>query len=816
MRAFTPVFGLSIYSTTAVLCAFMTGLGTGSALAPHLIRGRRRRSWIVYAGLELGIGLGAILIPHTLAPITDLYVAVSQSSAYAAWTGVVRFLGAFVVMLLPTFFMGLTLPALIHAAGARTTGRSDTTGLLYGLNTVGAAVGCIVVGFVLMQRFGISGTTHLTAALNFVIAAAVLLRTAVFARSIEPETAEKLPSAAECGAAEPVPMQKAPLLLLYFLTGVVSFGFELCWLRILVFYLQSSTHSFSIMLAVHLAGLGLGSLYFARVLYSRLAAAGSGAFRASSGLKAFLVLQLLVALFGMSTLHIANDLVPVWANLIQAFGADSWWMINVQKAVISGLLIFPAALLMGMVFPLLAAIRRAEGTDAHAAVGELYAANTAGAVAGSLLTGFVLFDLIGIQNTLTALSLLSAVVGLAAGGRLFLQDRRTSLFAGILAVMVVGLFAATPPRMLIQQFERRVGKVLFYRESAADITFAYERRSNDETYRALAFHDGRGTSNTRHSANYVNRLLAYSTMAIKPDAKRVLVISFGCGNTASAYLRFPIERLDVVDISPGAFEAADYFPTNLGVIHDPRLHTHVEDGRNFLLKSSEQYDIIELELPTLHTDGVVFLYTREFYEIAAARLAPGGLLSQWIDVLQTQREPSYTLINTMRQRFPEATVWASHWAWWVNAVKDGGPIRVDAARMLPLFGLPAVEQDMARINSSVPDLLARLVASPSVLAETVASSGVITDDHTALDYLVPQLQSPHAFGGGIAYYTSPLAGLFLGRWQAQHLMSQGYLEFIPFYADRYDAQVERSLREVVVGFPEETLTQVQTRAALSQ
>ena len=239
------------------------------------------------------------------------------------------------------------------------------------------------------------------------------------------------------------------------------------------------------------------------------------------------------------------------------------------------------------------------------------------------------------------MSLLIALCALGGTGRRFQAG------AAALAAVAVLLWIVTPPRMLIRQFEHYLGKVLFYEESASDITFVYERSEGGETYRALAFHDGRGTSSTQPVVNYVNRLLAYSSMALKPDAKRVLVISFGCGNTASAFLRFPIERLDVVDVSTGAFQAAPYFATNLGVLGDPRMHTHVEDGRNFLLRSRDTYDIIELELPTLHTDGVVFLYTSEFYRIAAPRLAPDGLLSQWIDVLQTQREPSYQLVGTM-------------------------------------------------------------------------------------------------------------------------------------------------------------------------
>jgi hypothetical protein len=181
---------------------------------------------------------------------------------------------------------------------------------------------------------------------------------------------------------------------------------------------------------------------------------------------------------------------------------------------------------------------------------------------------------------------------------------------------------------------------------------------------------------------------------------------------------------------------------------------------------------------------VVFLYTSEFYRIAAARLAQGGLLSQWIDVLQTQREPSFQLIQTMLQEFPNATLWAAKWAWWVNGTRGGAPLRVDGERVRALFSTPEVEADMRRVGTSLADVLGHLVASPQVLAATVAGRPLVTDDRTRLDYLVPQLPTPYAFGGGIGYYTSPLSDLFFKTWQREHRGGGESSEFVPFYDAR--------------------------------
>ena len=790
-RAFTPVFGLTVYATTTVLCAFMTGLGIGSALAPRLVERNRHRIWRLYALLEAGIGICALLIPRGLSAIAGLYGSVGQAVPVSGAAGMVRFLASLLILAPPTILMGITLPAMVCALRGERGGAR--VGLLYGLNTVGAAFGCLLVGFVLMERCGIQRTSALTAAMNLLLAGAALL----VSRVHRPEGAGPEPAPFAAGA-----LSQPLLYCLYFLIGVVAFGLELCWLRLLVFYLQASAHSFAILLAVHLSGLGLGALVYARLLARRLRSP-------VAALRTFVVIELMVGLLGAGTLHVSGKLAAAWAMLIRLVGADGWWLINAEKAAVAALLVFPTAVLMGVIFPLLAGLCEARGISSHAATGRLYAVNTAGAVVGSLLTGFVLFDLLGIQRTITLFSALSLLIALSALGG---TGRRFQAAAVGLAAMAVVVWVATPPRMLIRQFEHYVGKVLFYRESASDITFVYERRERGATYRALAFHDGRGTSSTQPVVNYVNRLLAYSSMALKPDAKRVLVISFGCGNTASTFLRFPIERLDVVDISAGAFQAAPYFATNLDVLRDPRVHTHVEDGRNFLLRSGEAYDIIELELPTLHTDGVVFLYTSEFYRIAAARLAPGGLLSQWIDVLQTQREPSFQLIQTMLQEFPNATLWAAKWAWWVNGTRGGAPLRVDGERVRALFSTPEVEADMRRVGTSLADVLGHLVASPHVLAATVAGRPLVTDDRTRLDYLVPQLPTPYAFGGGIGYYTSPLSDLFFKTWQREHRDEGGSSEFVPFYDGSGEENLARSLEETLSDLPEVLRSEVRSVA----
>ncbi len=807
MRLFTPVFGLSVYASTAVLCAFMGGLGLGSHLAPRILAAWRRSPWLLYAGLELGIGLGALALPAAIAPITQAYVAASGLDAAGLFTGLVRFSLSFAAMAVPTFFMGVTLPALAHACRhdfGEEPLRAERIGVLYGLNTLGGAIGCLLVGFLLLPALGTRTTVAATAAVNGIVAVLAATRAARGGTGRAPEPA---PTGTRA-AAPPTPapdVEAVPsatfLLGVYAAVGAISFGFELSWFRILIFYLQSAAHSFSLMLTLFLLGVGLGSLLYSRWLEPRLAGPRDAA-------AALAVAQLGIAACGALTLPVYAGLPGVWELLLAWLGAGSWQVIVFQKAIVSSLVILPPTLLMGLSFPLLARLYKARGATDARALARLYAANTFGALAGSLATGFLLFDAIGVQATLTLLSLASVATGLAFGGRALARSRPRLALAGGLVALVLAVQAATPQRMLLANFERYQGAISFYREAAADITFVYEVEGD----LWLGFSDGRGTSSTSAENDYLNRMSAYEAMVLRPDARNVLVISMGCGNTASAFTAFPIERLDIVDISSGPFEAAGLFHTNRSVLDDPRVHVTVEDGRNFLLKTPRKYDVIELELPSLHTDGVAFLYTREFYEIARAHLTEGGVISQWIDAFQTRRQPSYRLVSTMREVFPEVSVWANRWSWWILGVNGGPPGAPDYERVRAVFETASVREDMARVGTDLEDILASLVGYGEALDRALGSAAPITDDRTWIDFELPKLPTPGSLGGGVAYYNAPLRKLFEEQWKSRGGIRQAGL--VPFHgggAERHDDLVDRSLREFARGYPAALLERVAAR-----
>ncbi len=803
MRVFTPVFGLSIYATTAVLCAFMAGLGLGSVIAPRVIALWGRSVWVLYALLEVGIGVGALAIPYSVEPITRAYVAAAGMDSGEMVTGLVRFALSFSVMVIPTFFMGLTLPVLVHACRALVAEdpvTSKRVGVLYGLNTVGAAAGCMLVGFVLLYELGVRGTIHATVTINFALAGLVIILYGRRAPSVEPAPI----GAGVSAPADPRnPFPAGLILLLYGVIGFTSFGYELSWFRLLVFYLQSATYSFSAMLTVFLVGVGLGSTFFSHVVEPRLRRS-----RAREMGFVLAIVQALVALFGVATIPLFVHLQEVWGVLLRLTGAESWLVISLQKFAIAGVLIFPPTFLMGVTFPLVARLYKARKHADATTVGMLYGANTLGAVAGTLTTGFVLFDLLGVQRTLITLSTLNLAVAAVLVAPALRSSRLPRVAFAVVSISVIALALVTPPRMLVERFARASGgEIVFYSESASDIMYVVER---PDGHRQLHFNDGRGTSATLWEPNYVNRLLAYSAMVMNPDAKDVLVISMGVGNTAAAFTKFDIDRLDIVDISEGPFIAAGYFFTNDGVLDDPRVQTYVEDGRNFLLKNSRKYDVIQIELPSIHADGVVTLYTREFYELAKRALRDKGVLSQWIDASQARRKLSYTLINTMREVFPGSIVWAAKHAWWINGKKGELNPVIEYERARNLFDLPRVSRDARRVRSSLEDLMAKIVSSGALLEASVGRAPVATDDRTMVDFALPRLSTPRAVGGGVAHMGSPVQGLFFWYWRQIGSELQE-VAMLPFYSGDHASRVDASLESVASGFPAAVLSRIRKR-----
>ena len=286
--------------------------------------------------------------------------------------------------------------------------------------------------------------------------------------------------------------------------------------------------------------------------------------------------------------------------------------------------------------------------------------------------------------------------------------------------------------------------MLFYREEVTDTVMVTEDEAGG---RMIRYADGRGTAGTVTVAE--DRMYAHIPLLLHPEPRRILQIAFGVGNSLSSVARHPIERVDCVELSPGALEAARFFTaTNRGVLSDPRVHVTVSDGRNFLLTSRDAYDVIRLDPPELHTAGVVNLYTREFVEMARDHLAPGGIFSIWVNAVMTPDDDLRRLVRTVRSVFPHVSIWHGplKYSWVINGSVEPHPL--DLAQLLRKSKDPKVQSDLASIGiESVFHLLSHVHMVGEEVDRFAGEGPLVTDDHTHIDFSVARSKES-SFGIG--------------------------------------------------------------------
>jgi len=731
IRALSLVLSITVYSLTTVLCSFMAGLGLGS-LVGAVVADRSARPLWLFGWLEIGIGVTGVIVPTVLAQLAPAYVAIHGAfGGEGLLFGTARFLLAFTVLLVPSTLMGVTLPLLSRVAIDRPGVAGRGAGGLYAANTLGAVSGCVLAGFVLVPALGLQASSFVAAGVNLLVASAALL----LGRQLLLPVLQQHEGAAPAPALSP---QARLAVLAYAISGFTAMGYEVLWTRALEPYTHNSTYAYSAMLATFLLGLAIGSAVFAP-LADRSAKPVLLLGRLQLGLGASVLLALLVYM-GFETL------VPWTAEAMG--GLDSWSRVIALIFTEAGVTMLASTLLLGAMFPVVARVAVDSMARVGRRVGSVYVANTLGSILGSLCVGFGLLPWLGVRGAFTvliAVNLLLAAWLCLAGSR-GLQGRLTAAVAG---VVLVALLVLVPEDLFRGQFEDRFGSLLFYREEVTDTVMVTEAENGS---RVIRYADGRGTAGT---ATYVeDRMYAHIPMLLHPGAKRVLQIGFGVGNTLSSVAQHPIESAICVELSPGVIDAAPFFAeSNRNVLSDPRVRLVVHDGRNYILTSDEEFDVIRMDPPELHTAGVVNLYTKEFLELARDHLAEGGIFSVWINNVMTPEDDIRMLLRTLRSVFPYVSLWhgPALYSWVMNASMQ--PHDPDLPRIEGHFADPEVRADLASIGIRDPfHFLDHYVMSGAELDAYAGEGPLVVDDHTRIDFTVPR--SANAFYGVANFNTS--------------------------------------------------------------
>lgn len=669
-------FGISALGTAITLATTMAGMALGSRLGAYVLgRWPGLAGFRFYALLELGIALSGLLLPLGFAGLEQLDITVYRSSAaLASW---VQAGGIGLLLGVPALAMGATLPC--YARIARERGLSLS--VLYTLNTLGAAVGCLLLALVVIPSWGVGWAIRGIALINLLVAAVALLM----------RSSGWLPE--EEGAA-PADGVTASETWLAFLTGFATFSLEVSWFRALRAAFQSTTASFAVMLASVLLALTVGG-----ALARRRWAAGPSLVVAGTGV---LLVTPILERFDL--------LMPKGGN---------YWFLLLNWLVVTLLTLGVPIAALGRVLPAMLDRHRDSAPAAR-----LYAFNTVGAVLGSLLSGWLLLPQIGFVRTAWLVGL---VVGLRGCWELREVRRTRALVALGLALTLAVLSNSGVGVTRVPSRPAFPKKVLSFSEGPDSQVAVVEKLSNQA--RCLLI-DGFVASSQQENGHYMV-WMGRVPMLLHPHPQKALVICFGTGQTINAVRQEGPEWADVVDLNARVLENAPLFASNQGVLQDPRVHPHVMDGRAWMRRTPQRYDVITLEPMPPRLAGVNALYSREFYQLAHDHLQEGGLVAQWLPFHLQNPRYSIAIAATFQSVFPDCILWQ-------DPRGDGILVgRRSLSGQAPLGqDWPGLLRSASGRDMSPEDIRRCAWISPKAMAHYVSLDGgrVITDDNQMLAY----------------------------------------------------------------------------------
>ena len=657
LRMLGLVFGHTVYAITTVLTAFMAGLAVGSFLLGR--RAPQIRNLIrAYGWLEIGIGLYCALIPLLLTAASSLYLAIYHSLGLSSNAfSVVQFLIIFALLLVPTTLMGGTLPILSQALAKSHFGLGRMISALYAANTFGAVAGVAFAGYVLLPALGNRATTTVAAIANVVVGVMAI----AYGRG-RPTQSSGARQALEARAAS----SSAPTITAWLtvaalgVSGAVSMIYEVAWTRALTLVIGSSTFAFSAMLVAFLAGIAGGSALYSWLWGSR-----------ASSPAVFAALQAGIGISSLGILLIFDRIPSLFLFTLR--WSDSPTFVQVAQLAVSASCLLLPTLLIGATFPCAAAVAARNILRVGEEVGHVYAVNTLGAIAGTVLTGFLLIPTIGIHNSVK----LAIAFNLLLGAVLFTAPPRRSVawpWGTLAATLIAVAVFFVPPwdqrvmssgtavygkRYLqdigdgsLSDVLRKGGEVLFYRDGISG-TVSVLRLGRNVFLRV----NGKTDASTTNDMP-TQLMLGHLPLLVHPDPRGVLVIGLGSGVTAGAVARHPIERLDVVEIEPAVVEATRFFSGEHGdVLKDSRVRTIIADGRNYLLTTSTRYDVIISEPSNPWIGGLASLFSVEFFRLARQHLEPDGIMLQWVQGYSLLPDDLRMIVKTFRTVFPRTSIW---------------------------------------------------------------------------------------------------------------------------------------------------------------
>jgi spermidine synthase len=737
-RMLTLVFGHTVFSVSVVLAAFMAGLGLGSYLFGYAVDqlqetnssssgGKASTALLIYGWVEILICVCGLLLSLLFVNFSGIYASLHNFIPESIpLQNFIKMVFAFGLILIPTTLMGATLPIISKYCVTDDNRVGTQVSLLYALNTLGAAAGCLITGFFLMGTFGVLQTVLLAAGANLLIGISAL--------SIYIET---VPGASWKFRLPPLQIPRINWnaeqkfwMGISFICGFTALAYEVLWTRLLVFSISSTVYSLSMMLTVFLLGIFLGSLLLIPL---------SG--RIHNTRTALLLLQGGTGLYVIGSVYgLESILSAPWNgyNLTQPATAFLRYFKD------SAALMLVPTLLLGMCFPLLIKTVAGGHQNVGKATGQIYSANTFGAILGSLCAGFLFLPNLGSQISLTlvaTLNLLTMVLLFRTGNYLTLSVRKglTVVFAALILFVNMSM-----PNDLLNSFfmrdsagKRNLKKLMYFEEGLSDTVAVFKDDYGvlDPTAKRLIT-NGVSMSASNLIATRYMKLFAHVPILLVDNPDDVLVVCFGTGQTTGAAGLHPrVKSVDSLELSSSVINAGKMFADqNHDVLNNPKVNFVIQDGRNHLLTTHKKYDVITSEPPPPRTAFTVNLYTREYYELQKKRLKPGGIAAQWIPLHSQGGKEVDMHFRTFQSVFPYTMGWISV-ANEILIIGSDQPIRIDFNKLKTRLEEPEVKKALADIE--IPNIFSFL-SNIWFLDEQVQALGkghpLITDNHPSIEF----------------------------------------------------------------------------------
>ncbi len=761
VRELVLVFGATTFAVSTVLTAFMGGLALGSYYF-----GRRsetvERPLRLYGLLEIGIGLYSLAVPLIFAALPGVYHYFWRWQLSFFALSILRFVFATLVLIVPTALMGATLPVL-SSFYVRDVGRIGLrVGSLYALNTFGAVLGAAATGFVLIPSLGMTAATTTAASMNVLLGVVALTVSRKAERTpheqaavpVDEPEAKKSPA---LPASESQPGQITVVIAGFAISGFVALSYEVIWSRVLALIIGSSVYAFSIMLTTFLVGLAAGATIASRLVD-----------RIRRPVRMFALIEVAVGVSSLGGAYLFNDLPYVFVQLYRWFDSGAFGLLLFARFLIASFVMIVPTVLLGALFPLVVRIissRKLARTTGRT-VGDAYAANTLGAIAGSFASGFILVPWLGLLGSLKLCVAFNFVVAAAAfsasawrpaGKRSRPKNINFSATLGVaISVMLIIVVALGEPpwdpevmssavyryapslmdksrQELFEYLKSGQGETIFYKEGIT-ATVAVQRQGGGRVLKV----NGKPEASTAGDMP-TQILIGALPLLVREHTDDVLLIGLGSGVTLGTVEQFPVKRVTCVELEPAVIEASHHFEdVNNRPLEDPRLRMISNDGRNFIYTTDEKFDVIVSEPSNPWVTGVANLFTLEYFKRGAERLKDDGLFSQWLQIYEMAPEDVRTLIATFRAAFPNVYLFRGAEGD-LMLLGSKSERRLDLSVLKSHFDDPKSGAELKRIGTSTAaDIISRFYLGPAEVTSLSAGARLNTDDNALIEFNAPR------------------------------------------------------------------------------